>query len=188
VLTINEHKSASYAPRTYHNAAQSNVTVAIAIDFTTAGEKLTKTAAGLKYVHIPLEADPLQAARTLYRKLQASEETILNIAGNGIYTLAAHGWTQEKVNRHIYAILSKVHSYMPIKRILTGGQTGVDLAGAITGVALGIDTIVTMPKGFLQRHEDKKDRQHSKSELLQLIQTAAERCRSVPLETPATLA
>jgi len=33
MLTINEHKSASYVPRTYHNASLADLTLAVAIDF-----------------------------------------------------------------------------------------------------------------------------------------------------------
>ena len=36
-LTIQEYKSTSYAPRTYHNAHSADLTVAIACDFNTAG-------------------------------------------------------------------------------------------------------------------------------------------------------
>lgn len=173
MLTIKEHKSASYSPRTYHNAAQADLTIAIACDFTTGGEKLTKTVAGLKYLPIPLELDPLQAARLLYRKLPQGGGSVINVAGNGIYTLSRHGWSQERANAHVFAILSKVHAYLSIKQIVTGGQTGIDLAGATAGVALEIDTVVTMPHGYLQRHEDRKDHAHTKSEIMQQIQAAA---------------
>lgn len=46
MLTILEHKSSSYAPRTYENAAKADVTIAIAVDYNTAGERLTHKAAG----------------------------------------------------------------------------------------------------------------------------------------------
>lgn len=34
MLTILEHKSASYSPRTYHNASVGDITIAIAVDDT----------------------------------------------------------------------------------------------------------------------------------------------------------
>lgn len=169
MLQIVEHKSASYAPRTYHNALSSDVTMALAFEFNTKGEQLTKTAAGAKYLGIPLPVEAIIAARALWKRLNDCGGSVVNVAGNGIYILSTHGWTQEKANAHLHAILAKVHAYSPIQRVVTGGQTGIDIAGAIAGFALGIDTIVTMPKGYLQRHEGHTDRPHTRDQILRQI-------------------
>lgn len=157
-LIIKEHKSASYAPRTYHNASQ-GVTLAIAVDFTTAGEKLTHKAANGKIVQVDWfnTLDKLYPARVLYSMLKKHNCHIVNVAGNGIYTLSKHGVTQGEANQYVFDILSLVHHHWPITQIVSGGQTGMDIAGLVAGVALGIETIGTWPKGYKMRFEDGKD-------------------------------
>ncbi len=95
VLDIQPHSSKSYSHRTYTNAAGAGLTVAFAIDFATAGEKLTHKAAGARYAAIHLGSDALIAARQLYRQLRQHNSCTLNVAGNGIYTLAQHGFDQQ---------------------------------------------------------------------------------------------
>lgn len=156
MLICNEHKSASYAPRTYHNASQ-GVTLAVAVDFSTAGEKLTHKAANGKIVQIDWGTDYVIAARALYSMLKKHDCHVVNIAGNGIYTLSKKGCTQTDANTYVYKILKLVHEHWPIEFILSGGQTGMDVAGLIAGVALGIESVGTWPKGYKMRFEDGKD-------------------------------
>lgn len=157
-LICNEHKSASYAPRTYHNASQ-GVTLAIAVDFTTAGEKLTHKAANGKIVQIDWfnTWDKLYPARALYSVLKKHDCHVVNVAGNGIYTLQKHGVTQAQANQYVYNILKLVNEHWPITQVVSGGQTGMDIAGLVDGVALGIESIGTWPKGYKMRFEDGKD-------------------------------
>lgn len=155
-LILLEHKSASYGPRTYHNASQ-GVTLAVAVDFNTAGERLTHKAAGDKIIQIKYGEDHVEAARKLYKLIRKWDCPIVNIAGNGIYTYAKRGVKQEDVNVYILSILGLVHKHLPILRIVSGGQTGADLAGLVAGVKLGIETIGTWPKGFKMRFEDGVD-------------------------------
>lgn len=42
--------------------------------------------------------------------------------------------------------------------MISGGQTGVDIAGIVAAQALRIDAVATLPKGYLQRFEDRIDR------------------------------
>jgi len=172
MLTIVETSSASYAPRTYFNARAADATVAFAMDASTRGELLTKKAAAERYLFVPLDLarSPVEAAREVYRhaakRLSARS---LNIAGNGIYTLAQYGVQQAPLNAWVYEVLRTVHQYHRIERIYTGGQTGVDLAGAVAAVALAIDCTVTFPKGFIQRGVDKVDRAHTRDEIHAMI-------------------
>lgn len=154
-LYVKEHSSEKYPPRTYYNAKSGDVTLALAVDLTTAGEKLTKNAAGDKYIGFALTPDTttLDIARQLYKKLKDSNAKTLNVAGNGIYTLKKHGCNQEFINQFVYEIIAQVHKFHPLERIFTGGQTGVDIAGAVAGYALGIPTEVTLPNGYRQRFE-----------------------------------
>lgn len=157
VLTINEHKSASYAPRTYHNSPVADLTLAVAIDFNTAGEKLTHKAAGEKYLPISYYTDATGAARQLYRHCKRLNVKTLNIAGNGIYTFFNQGIDQVDINQKLYEIINLVHKHWHIEHIVSGGQTGVDTAGAVVAGALGIPCTLTFPKGLKMRFSDKVD-------------------------------
>lgn len=122
-LIVKEHTSSSYAPRTYHNASQ-GVTLAVAVDFNTAGEKLTHKAAKGKIVQIPWRMDSVLAARQLYSLLKKHDCHAVNVAGNGIYTLQKKGVTQEMANQFIYDVLKLVNTHWPIAQVVSGGQTG----------------------------------------------------------------
>ena len=169
--TIQEHKSSSYTPRTYHNAQTADLTAAFATDFSTAGEKLTNKAAQEKYIRCDLRKEPIELARQLYKGCKAYHVRTLNIAGNGIYTFYKQSsYTQEDINKIIYDIVSKVQEYYPIEKIISGGQTGVDWAGGVAATALGIECIMTLPKGFKQRWKDGIDRDVSLQGLYMRLQ------------------
>lgn len=157
MLIIKEHNSSKYPPRTYYNAKSAEVTLAFAIDFSTAGEKLTKKASYPNYLALDLNEDWFENAREVCRVLCKNKYTSINIAGNGIYTLSKHGITQHEVDTHVFNVIQLVHQYQQITKIYTGGQSGADLAGAKAGYQLGIDTEVTLPKGYIMRFEDGKD-------------------------------
>jgi hypothetical protein len=166
-LTILEHTSSSYAPRTYVNAAKGDVTIAIAVDYSTAGEKLTRKAAGEKYLKLDPVLPWIENARLLFKRLArngSKAPATINVAGNGIYTLHKK-MSQEEANLYVYKILAQVGEYYPLKQIRSGGQTGVDIAGAVAGVTLGVDVELLLPKGFKQRFEDKVDREHTEDEI-----------------------
>lgn len=153
MLVLRAHTSPSYPPRTFENAGGADLTAAFARDFSTAGERLTKKAAGGRYVALPLDASALENARLLFAALRERgvERPTLNIAGNGIYSLAPAGWTQDRVNAYLLDVLCPVHTHWPLGRVVSGGQTGVDWAGAVAATALGISAQMTFPAGFLQR-------------------------------------
>lgn len=169
MFEIREHKSASYAPRTYHNAASSDLTVAFATDFSTAGEKLTKKAAAGKYVSIDLSMNHIEAARELYKACRKFDVKVLNIAGNGIYTLSKSGWTQQNLNHYLYDVVSLIHQHWPLKAIISGGQTGVDMAGGVVAKFLNVPCTMTYPKGFKLRFEDGQDVEWSKDKIADLV-------------------
>lgn len=180
-VTISEHKSSSYGPRTYLNASEGDVTIAIASDYSTAGEKLTHKASGEKYLKLDIEVGYLNNARLLWKRLNSlgKELPTINVAGNGIYTLSRKGITQFDVNEYLFNILSTVHTYIPIGKIVSGGQTGIDLAGGVAGAALGIDVVMTLPKGFVQRHEDMKDVQHTEAEIMQQVTDGVNKLKGI---------
>jgi hypothetical protein len=184
-LLIKQDKSDKYSPRTYYNAKHGDITVAFAVDLDTYGEKLTHKAAGDKYIGFLLTDDSLtiDIARQLYKKLKANNAKTLNIAGNGIYTLKKHGCGQVFINQFTYEIISQVHKFYPLERIYTGGQTGVDIAGAIAGYTLNIPTEVTLPFGYKQRFENGKDINQTEHDILTQIQNGS---LALKLHTPTT--
>lgn len=172
MFSIVEHKSTSYAPRTYHNASVADVTVALAINHHTAGEKCTQKAVTQAKSWI-LMLDPkkpsIENARALYHFCKHHNAKMINVAGNGIYTWGKHGRIQEQVNLYIYEMFKLVHEHWPIEKIVSGGQTGTDLAGGVAAYKLGIDCEMTLPKGFKMRFEDKLDRDYTEEFVRELV-------------------
>lgn len=179
MLIINEHTSQKYTPRTYYNGKMADVTLALAVDLTTPGEISTKKGAGDKYIGFQLTPDmtTLDIATITIEFMKNKNAKTLNIAGNGIYTLDKHGCSQEFINEYVLEIISTINSHIKIDKIYTGGQTGVDLAGAIAGKYLNIETEVTMPKGYLQRNKYKVDEKHTEEEILNTILNYCEKLK-----------
>lgn len=150
-MKVVAHKEETYPPRTYQNAKGADLTVAFAEDFSSKGEQLTKKAAGNKYLAISLDMPAIEAARLLYKDCKKRGVKVLNIAGNGIYTLKDYGWRQEHLNLWVYQVLDLVHKHYPLDMVISGGQTGVDFAGGVAGELLGLNPVMTFPKGYLQR-------------------------------------
>lgn len=159
----------SYASRTKHNAESAQLTIAFASDFSTAGEKLTKrVSANYLALKLPL-VDANLAADALLARLQQHEVRTLNIAGNSLFTLS-QTLSFEEVLMSVFHVIGTAHAEYPISKIVTGGQTGVDMIGAIVAVALLIPVCITMPYGFVQRDIHGHDRQYSESEVLDQIE------------------
>lgn len=176
------HKSSSYAPRTYHNASQ-GVTLAIAADHNTAGERLTQKAAAkngivmldacnfYKYYVVRGDEQPMwiHAARELYSKLKKSNLKVVNVAGNGIYTLDKFGITQIDMNDMVRQVLFLVDQHWKLDKVVSGGQTGADLAGLIASAKIGIPCTGMWPAGFKMRFSDGLDRTHTFEQVMEII-------------------
>lgn len=185
MINIREHSSSSYAPRTWHNAAQ-GVTLAVAVDFSTAGEKLTTKAAQNKgIVHLDARnfaTGWLPASRELYKKLKDKDLKVVNVAGNGIYTYAKHGFTQEGVNRMVQMVLDQVHQHWTLEHVVSGGQTGSDFAGLLAAANLDIPCTGLWPKGFKMRYSDGIDVNHTALDIEKLMMEYLEN-RSDPISS-----
>ena len=178
MIHIKEHQSESYAPRTYANAASASVTAAFALDFHTAGEKLTKKAAGYKYIALPLqqemdEVSPTQNAVALLAFCRKKKAHSINVAGNGIYTTSRFGWDQGRLNAYVFQVLSTVYQQHPLQHVYCGGQTGLDIAGAVAAEALGIAVTIHMPKGLKQRLETGEDVARDPREIYEEVKAMA---------------
>lgn len=156
-----------YKARTIMNAT-ADVTIAIAIDFDTAGERLTKKAVlDFKKLYIPINGNNLSvtshrieeiAKRINDRKFTNSFS--LNIAGNGLYKMSKL-YTQEQCDDFLITLITALVKFemlnCPISSITTGGQTGFDEAGAKAGDKLGIKTRILAPNGWVFRDINGKD-------------------------------
>lgn len=168
---VAEHTSRSYGPRTYLNGGYSDLTVAFAANFNTAGEILTEKASKGRIIQFELtkDFDYKKAARELYVEMKSRNAKTLNIAGNGQYTLRTYEISQLMVNMWVYQILKLIHKHIGITRIRTGGQTGADMAGNVAAYILNIPAIITYPNGYRQRLEDGMDVIQSKEAALDTI-------------------
>lgn len=162
-IIFREHRDSSYVGRTIENAS-AHATIAIAANFDTAGERLTQSAvekAKKTYLRVDISKSLEVLEETvehLVKGLNSSikgnlldNEIVLNIAGNGIYTLRGK-YSQEELDIFVYALLKRVIESpllrVKVKRVRSGGQTGADEAGAKAGEKLGIETLVVCPKGW----------------------------------------
>ena len=151
----------SYPSRTRENANWSDITIALAQDFNTAGEKLTKSAAGNKYVSSILAAefnDASEIAKNLYNQIKTKGKTDnlkINIAGNGIYSMKQ---SQSYYNNLMTQILMKLQDKgVTISEIRSGGQTGIDEAGIIAAQRLEIPNEIHSTANFMFRDKSGKD-------------------------------
>lgn len=162
--TFVEEPTNGYRNRTIKNA-KADATIAFAIDFNTAGERLTKNSViqqGKKY--IPIDTNNPEITDTLVESIVSQLNEVnaksINIAGNGIYTLKDK-YTQEQVDNYVYELLSRVlnspNLKTPIATIRSGGQTGYDEAGIKAAQRLGIVNGILAPKGWAFRDINGKD-------------------------------
>ena len=155
-IKFEEDKNTGYAARTKINAS-ADATVALAVNFDSAGEKLTKSTVlnqNKKYIPIDVKdslSDIDVRANEIVQQLNSVNAQTLNIAGNGIYTMNGK-YTQQEVDNFTYELLKAVVESPNLKNkiisVRTGGQTGFDEAGAKAGVKLGIPTTILAPKGW----------------------------------------
>lgn len=163
MITFEEDSAFGYKMRTIKNAS-ADATIAIAVDFNTAGEKLTKTsvlAQGKKYIKVDANKSiSLELLRKIINDLNSVGAKTLNIAGNGIYTVKGK-FTQDDIDDFTYRLLKLVTESPelknPIENMRSGGQTGFDEAGIKAAVKLGIPVTVLAPRGFKFRNIDGDD-------------------------------
>jgi hypothetical protein len=163
-IDFQEESSSGYAERTKKNAS-ADATIAIAVDFNSAGEILTKKSVlGQNKKYIPIDANTLTVTQERVDKivemLNSVNAKTLNIAGNGIYTMKGK-YTQQQVDDFTYDLLNQVvnspNLKTKIESVRSGGQTGFDEAGAKAGIKLGLPTLVLAPKGWKFRNIEGQD-------------------------------
>ena len=90
------------------------------------------------------------------------DSVTINVAGNGIYTLAKHCISQDDIDSMISIFIGGLNYELmamgiKIKSIQSGGQTGVDEAGIKAAVKIGIQAIIIAPKGWMFRNAAGRD-------------------------------
>lgn len=165
-LILEENSSENYRIRTEENVKNSDLTLAIAIDFDSFGEKITKELVvknNKKYIAVSPSGNPVEKAMKIVSKmneLDLPQKFILNIAGNGLSTMKGE-ILQNEADEFTYILLKSISQnpnlHSKIGSVRTGGQTGFDEAGAKAAIKLGFTTVVHMPKGFKMRNQDGKD-------------------------------
>lgn len=171
--TFSTSDDIGYKSRTIENIEDTDATLALAVDFTTSGEVLTKNEAEKvgKYSSVDLNKIRTYGAEALdalledfMSKFPPSEKPIkLNIAGNALDTLVANDLSQREVNNIVTTLLNHLlNKGYNIELIRSGGQTGIDEAGIIAAQRLGIPAEVHTTKRFKFRNEDGQDIENTK--------------------------
>jgi hypothetical protein len=166
-----------YQVRTIVNIKQSDATLIIAINTSTPGEKLTIS--GCQKNEKPCMIIEIKTTKQNQLALKDEEKPdikkwimdksikTLNIAGNCLDKFP--NWcTQEMIDTFVLDLLTpnimtnevenKVLAGKSIlDKIQTGGQTGIDEAGAKAGAKLGIPTLVNAPGNWIFRDRTGKD-------------------------------
>lgn len=167
---IMEDSARNYGHRTWANAAWSDITLALATDFSSPGEITTRRAAGDKYMRYQLtrnlhrlitfrqdgEREAEKIAGMIRNHSCYKEDGIrLNIAGNGLVTLLKSGVDTNSVAAFIQMIFSACEKDgVKILEVRSGGQSGVDEAGIIAAQRCKLPCSILAPKGF--RWRDRK--------------------------------
>lgn len=159
-----EHQDPSYKGRTKENAS-ADATIAIACNFKSAGEILTKKLVlDQRKIYIPIDiSESLTVNKEIVNHVNSllkkaignniiDNSISLNIAGNGIYTMRGK-YSQQDLDLYVYRLLKAILNIgdVSFNLIRSGGQTGLDEAGAKAGERLGIETLVVCPKGWKYR-------------------------------------
>lgn len=176
-INFTEDQSAGniYRERTIKNAS-ADATIALATDFNSAGERLTKSSVLFqKKKYIPIDTNSLDISDKLINSIidnlnktgksvdlfnGEKSNITLNIAGNGIYTIKGK-YTQKQIDDYTYNLLKQVISNpnlnVNIESIRSGGQTGFDEAGIKAANKLGIKSEILAPRGWVFRNVDGVD-------------------------------
>jgi hypothetical protein len=154
-----QHSSKQYPPRTYENAS-ADITLCFAFDFNTPGERLTRDAV-INQGRIYLPIRPFFSSQNVSDAIQWINEkkaSVLNIAGNGLYTTIKKDCDQNKCDEIVFDFLNLVLNRSELNHeillIRSGGQSGFDEAGLKAAVRLGIPALCLCPNGWRFRDGD----------------------------------
>ena len=163
-VTFMESPSPKYHDRTVENARWADLTVAFAVDFSTPGERLTREAAGERYLAVRLPSTPMEfhdpecqkrAAELLYRRSEGLGRFRLNVAGNGLETLKKAGFSQGEADEFVRGVVGYALAMgSGIAEVRSGGQSGADESGIRAAVSYGTPAAILFPRGWLWNDAD----------------------------------
>ena len=172
MLEVDLAEAAGYSGRTRRNVEEADVTIAIAKNPNSGGERQTRSAAlraRKPIIEVPHSSETFNddVTRIVDELNNIAKSTgrpiVINGAGNGLSTL---GTTQEAADdyalRVLDSILDSPNRRFEVERIRTGGQTGYDAAFAKAALAREIPTKIHAARGrdtggFLLRKQDGTD-------------------------------
>ena len=176
-ITLIEHNEGgkwgeSYRARTIKNVQSADITIAFAYDYNSPGEILTKKHASKKsYVTGPMEVVDFSSKESIIKNATRIAEKVIseinrkqldknnlkiNIAGNTISKFI-EGVSQKDLQgliENVFKILTEKD--ITISEVISGGQSGADIAGAFAADNLGIKTTIRAPRNFLISTPDGK--------------------------------
>ncbi|OCR88044.1 hypothetical protein CFT13S00388_02425 [Campylobacter fetus subsp. testudinum] len=155
-----------YRYRTLENAAGADLTIAIASNFDTSGERLTKNSAKNSYIAEDIKDIEELGIDTQRIKSKVGDKPFtINFAGNRLATLAGNTkdsilgkiYTQEEVDTLLHDAVKTLKDEFKenFLGIRSGGQSGIDEAAIKAGIAHNIPSLVHAPKDWAFR--DEKD-------------------------------
>lgn len=164
-IQITTSSKTGYRDRTIENAAAAELTLAFAIDFTTAGEKLTRNAVSeAKRTYLPIQLDESNIKEwsaahraadqiiPVLQQLNTGAGVSINIAGNGMATFSSDIQQSDLDIFMARTLMIAQHKTQgAISRVRSGGQTGIDEAGVKAADALGIPALAHGPADYRLR-------------------------------------
>lgn len=152
MIEFKEFPVKGYAARTVHNC-KVDLVIAIAKDFTTAGEILTRNSSA---TYLPIDYNnkefSLERVSKIRNYIHQLNPSTIHIAGNGIYTIKE---PQNEIDEWVYTLLWQTLN-KPVQ-IKNGGQTGIDEAAAKACHRMGLNVVINAPNGWAFRGISGKD-------------------------------
>jgi hypothetical protein len=161
MITFTEHHTPGYPARTKENVLRADLTIAIALDFKTRGEVLTRQICeDFKKHYLDVAFYPTSLGNSAIESFVTKLNSIhtdfinLNIAGNGIYALPTE---QKACDYFVFELLKRIQSHPAFSKdfitVRSGGQTGIDEAGIYAAERLQMPTMVLAPRGWMFRNK-----------------------------------
>ena len=187
-IEVGVDATGGYRQRTIRNATDSDITLSVARDPNSAGERLTRASvqqAGKPHVELKHLSDTFDAdvAATVARLNQAAEAKggpiVINTAGNGLSTLRANQDVADTyAMRLMDAVLKSPDRRFEVAQVRSGGQTGYDIAFIKAALANDIPVKIHAARGrgggFLVRRRNNRDAELSLEEYLDELEVNGE--------------
>lgn len=154
-ISFEQSSATGYRGRTIENVRSADVTLQFAVDYTSAGERLTSSTVGQLgkpsvQVDMNQPIDYTSIARRV-AEISGGKPISINVAGNGIYTVKGK-FTQQEFDSILEKTLAEILKSTQITEVRSGGQTGADEAGVKAAAKLGIKAKVLAPSGYKFRN------------------------------------